>query len=109
MSASERPVRESHIRAAVRTRRDTVKLEKVRAVDEVAVGFEDISFAQPNSRSQEFGNGFPTKCLNVFEKITQNMGRWRSWLSHLSNTQKVLSSNLGRLNIFAPSAFRELH
>ncbi len=24
-------------------------------------------------------------------------GRWRSWLSHLSNTQKVLSSNLGRL------------
>ncbi len=25
------------------------------------------------------------------------MGRWRSWLSHLSNTQKVLSSSLGRL------------
>ncbi|KAI5894798.1 uncharacterized protein SCHCODRAFT_02617817 [Schizophyllum commune H4-8] len=24
-------------------------------------------------------------------------GRWRSWLSHLSNTQKVLSSILGRL------------
>ena len=31
------------------------------------------------------------------------MGRWRSWLSHLSNTQKVLSSNLGRLN-FEPNA-----
>ena len=29
-------------------------------------------------------------------------GRWRSWLSHLSNTQKVLSSNLGRL-IFSNS------
>ena len=28
------------------------------------------------------------------------MGRWRSWLSHLSNTQKVLSSNLGRLMMF---------
>ena len=27
-------------------------------------------------------------------------GRWRSWLSHLSNTQKVLSSNLGRLIVF---------
>ena len=25
------------------------------------------------------------------------VGRWRSWLSHLSNTQKVLSSSLGRL------------
>jgi hypothetical protein len=23
--------------------------------------------------------------------------RWRSWLSHLSNTQKVLSSSLGRI------------
>ena len=29
-----------------------------------------------------------TFCLSV---------RWRSWLSHLSNTQKVLSSSLGRL------------
>ena len=29
--------------------------------------------------------------------------RWRSWLSHLSNTQKVLSSSLGRIIIsFAP-------
>ena len=28
------------------------------------------------------------------------MGRWRSWLSHLSNTQKVLSSNLGRLTFY---------
>ena len=29
------------------------------------------------------------------------MGRWRSWLSHLSNTQKVLSSILGRLTFSA--------
>ena len=28
------------------------------------------------------------------------VGRWRSWLSHLSNTQKVLSSILGRLIYF---------
>jgi hypothetical protein len=32
----------------------------------------------------------------------QSVGRWRSWLSHLSNkrTQKVLSSSLGRLISF---------
>ena len=30
------------------------------------------------------------------------MVRWRSWLSHLSNTQKVLSSSLGRINFAAP-------
>ena len=34
------------------------------------------------------------KYLNMDQ---QNMGRWRSWLSHLSNTQKVLSSILGQL------------
>ncbi len=43
-------------------------------------------------------------------ELTVHKGRWRSWLSHLSNTfsgivpggsQKVLSSNLGRL-IFCP-------
>ncbi len=33
------------------------------------------------------------------------MGRWRSWLSHLSNTQKVLSSNLGRLIAWSLTAF----
>lgn len=35
-------------------------------------------------------------------------GRWRSWLSHLSNTQKVLSSNLGRL-IFLTHFVREMN
>ena len=34
-------------------------------------------------------------CNNINGR--HSMGRWRSWLSHLSNTQKVLSSNLGRL------------
>jgi hypothetical protein len=41
---------------------------------------------------------------------TSAMGRWRSWLSHLSNipdgqliTQKVLSSNLGRLIFSIPN------
>ena len=39
-------------------------------------------------------------CKAVIINLKQhpfNKGRWRSWLSHLSNTQKVLSSNLGRL------------
>ena len=33
------------------------------------------------------------------------VGRWRSWLSHLSNTQKVLSSSLGRLIFLSFSAY----
>ena len=39
---------------------------------------------------------------NIFQ-CYQTSGRWRSWLSHLSNTtvaQKVLSSSLGRLIFF---------
>ena len=46
-------------------------------------------------------------CVECYDEMTINAiilfitlsdkGRWRSWLSHLSNTQKVLSSNLGRL------------
>ena len=32
-------------------------------------------------------------------------GRWRSWLSHLSNTQKVLSSSLGRLILLLGTSF----
>ena len=42
----------------------------------------------------------PCVCTNIIIHA-DCMGRWRSWLSHLSNTQKVLSSNLGRL-IFEP-------
>ena len=38
--------------------------------------------------------------LTMVVKQSNFMGRWRSWLSHLSNTQKVLSSNLGRLMVF---------
>ena len=33
--------------------------------------------------------------LNTF--LNRHAVRWRSWLSHLSNTQKVLSSSLGRI------------
>ena len=38
-------------------------------------------------------------------KTTLVVGRWRSWLSHLSNTQKVLSSSLGRLICSAEQYF----
>ena len=34
------------------------------------------------------------------EFFVEIMGRWRSWLSHLSNTQKAPSSSLGRLTLF---------
>ena len=37
-------------------------------------------------------------CSAIENTVTPvSTGRWRSWLSHLSNTQKVLSSSLGRL------------
>ncbi len=46
-------------------------------------------------QEQQFG------CMSTW---LTSWGRWRSWLSHLSNTQKVLSSNLGRLIVFDRAA-----
>ena len=53
----------------------------------------------PNKRSDILGFHL---CLVILPCRTKYVwGRWRSWLSHLSNTQKVLSSNLGRLIAFS--------
>ncbi|KAK0442289.1 uncharacterized protein EV420DRAFT_1080408 [Desarmillaria tabescens] len=41
------------------------------------------------------------RCILIWTIDTKKLlGRWRSWLSHLSNTQKVLSSSLGQLTFY---------
>ena len=40
-----------------------------------------------------------TWVLSMFNIYVHLSVRWRSWLSHLSNTQKVPSSSLGRITI----------
>jgi hypothetical protein len=49
-------------------------------------------------------------CYHVYLGKSSKEVRWRSWLSHLSNTQKVPGSNPGRTIFFDPnSQFRFLH
>ena len=52
--------------------------------------------AVPVGTSEKLESRDPRVHQGVICKIDVK-GRWRSWLSHLSNTQKVLSSILGRL------------
>ena len=91
-----------YLRVLERSANDSQSLETTRIENAVAKFVWSI-LKRESSKARQSMQWRPLT-ENLFALIWGLLaGRWRSWLSHLSNTQKVLSSSLGRLIFYVYS------